>query len=202
MREFILRARKAPTAPNFSIDNLPDAGHMEVVAACISNAVFYSNHLREDTSISVVLEGGPEPPKTLIVDSRTLGTLEGFDERSIALMIQQALGVGKGLGLRQERPVIGGVTIAKTAFEHLVQDRSPDQLFYLSKKGADIREAEFPESPTFVFSDYLSMPKKSGRYLARLGATPISLGPRMLFASQCIVLVHNELDRREHHRSS
>jgi len=34
------------------------------------------------------------------------------------------------------------------------------------------------------------------KYLDRLGATPISLGPRTLFASHCIVLVHNELDRR------
>jgi tRNA (pseudouridine54-N1)-methyltransferase len=197
MREFILRARKAPTSPGFSLDNLPDAGHMEVVAACISNAIFYSNHLREDTSISIVMEGGPDPPKTLRVDSGALGSLEGFDERSIAILVQRALEAGKGLCLREERSVIDGVTIAKTAFEHLVQERDPRQLYYLSKKGADIRDIELSDDPVFVFSDYLSMPKKSGKYLERLGATPISLGPRMLFASQCVVLVHNELDRRE-----
>ncbi len=170
---------------------------MEVVASCISNALFYSNHLRESTAISVVMEGGPEPPKTLCIDSRDLGSLDGFDERSIAGMIQHALGVGKGLDLREKREVDSGITVAKTAFEHLLQERPTDSLFYLSRKGRDIREIDLPGDISFVFSDYLSMPKKSGKYLDRLGATPISLGPRMLFASQCIVLVHNELDRRE-----
>jgi tRNA (pseudouridine54-N1)-methyltransferase len=196
MREFILRARKAPTAANFSLDNLPDAGHMEIVAGCISNALFTSNNIREATTISVVLEGGPDPPKTLRIDSGHLGSLEGFDERSIAKMIQQALQIGKGLELREERNVDGGITISKTAFEHLIQERPSEVLFYLSKKGQDIRNIELPENPTFVFSDYLSMPRKSSKYLDRLGATPISLGPRTLFASHCIVLVHNELDRR------
>ena len=197
MREFILRARKAPTAANFSLDNLPDAGHMEIVAACISNALFTSNHIRPATTINVVLEGGPDPPRTLSIDSSHLGSLDGFDERSIAKMIQNALRIGRGLELREERIVDEGITIAKTAFEHLVQERPSESLFYLSKKGQDIRDIELPESPTFVFSDYLSMPKKSSKYLDRLGATPIRLGPRTLFASHCIILVHNELDRRE-----
>jgi len=197
MREFILRARKAPTAPTFSLDNLPAAGHMEVVAGCISNALFYANHVRESTTINIVLEGGPEPPKTLRIDSDRLGSLDGFDERNIARMVQQALKTGLGLGLREEREVNGGITISKTAFEHLVQERSPENLFYLSRKGTDLRDLELPEAATFVFSDYLSMPKKSEKYLDRLGATPVSLGPRMLFASHCIILVHNELDRRE-----
>lgn len=197
MREFILRARKAPTAATFSVDNLPAASHMEVVASCVSNAIFFSNHIREATTINIVMEGGPEPPKNLRIDSTTLGSLEGFDERSIAKMIKHALKVGRGLALRVERPVDGGITIAKTAFEHLVQERPPENLFYLSRKGTDIRDIALPADPTFVFSDFLSMPKKSEKYLDRLGATPVSLGPRMLFASHCIILIHNELDRRE-----
>lgn len=197
MREFILRARKAPTAPTFSLDNLPAAGHMEVIAGCIANAIFYANHIREATTINVVLEGSPEPPKTIRIDSSHLGSLDGFDERSIARMIQQTLKSGTGLALREEREAGGGITIGKTAFEHLLQERPAENLFYLSKKGSDLRELPLPKNPTFVFSDYLSMPKKSEKYLNRLGATAVSLGPRMLFASHCIVLVHNELDRRE-----
>ena len=197
MREFILRARKAPTAATFTLDNLPAAGHMEVVASCISNAIFFSNQIREATTVNVVMEGGPEPPRTLSVDSSRLGSLDGFDERSIAKMIQHALETGRGLDLREERSAGSGIMIAKTAFEHLVQERPAEKLFYLSKKGTDIRDLPLPADPTFVFTDYLSMPKKSEKYLNRLGATPVRLGPRTLFASHCIVLVHNELDRRE-----
>jgi tRNA (pseudouridine54-N1)-methyltransferase len=40
------------------------------------------------------------------------------------------------------------------------------------------------------------MPKKTFHGLERLGAIRISLGATMLFASQCIVLIHHELDQR------
>ena len=88
------------------------------------------------------------------------------------------------------------MTVAKRGFERLLQTRAPQSLFYLDRKGADIRCVDFGEDPSFIFTDFLSMPKKSDRYLRRLGATPVSLGPRLLFASHCIVLVHNEPDRR------
>ena len=39
------------------------------------------------------------------------------------------------------------------------------------------------------------MPKKTEKLLERIGAKKIKLGPKMLFASHCIVIVHNELDR-------
>jgi tRNA (pseudouridine54-N1)-methyltransferase len=43
----------------------------------------------------------------------------------------------------------------------------------------------------------MPMPKKSFGTLERLGAEEISLGSTMLFASQCVLLLHNELDYRE-----
>ncbi|MEK6193153.1 MAG: tRNA (pseudouridine(54)-N(1))-methyltransferase TrmY, partial [Deltaproteobacteria bacterium] len=45
--------------------------------------------------------------------------------------------------------------------------------------------------------DHIPMPKKSFNSLKRLGAQKISLGPKMLFASQCIVLINNQLDLDE-----
>jgi tRNA (pseudouridine54-N1)-methyltransferase len=40
------------------------------------------------------------------------------------------------------------------------------------------------------------MPKKTLCNLERLNAKKISLGSKMLFASQCVVLIHHELDQR------
>jgi tRNA (pseudouridine54-N1)-methyltransferase len=40
------------------------------------------------------------------------------------------------------------------------------------------------------------MPKKTLLGLERLGAKKLTLGPTMLFASQCVVLIHHALDRR------
>ena len=54
-----------------------------------------------------------------------------------------------------------------------------------------------PENPCFLLTDHLPMPRKSFNSLERLGAKKISLGPRMLFASQCVTLIQHELDCRE-----
>ena len=71
-------------------------------------------------------------------------------------------------------------------------------IYLLDKKGKDIRSIEFEEEEksVFVLSDHLPMPKNSIKVLERRGLTKISLGRKMLFASQCVVLVHNELDRK------
>ena len=62
----------------------------------------------------------------------------------------------------------------------------------------DIREYKFNKDPTFIFGDYIGMPRKTEKLLERLGAKKVSLGPQMLFASNCITIVHNELDRLNH----
>jgi tRNA (pseudouridine54-N1)-methyltransferase len=41
----------------------------------------------------------------------------------------------------------------------------------------------------------LMMPKKTVTGLKRKGVNTISLGKKMLFASQCVVLLHDQLDR-------
>ena len=64
----------------------------------------------------------------------------------------------------------------------------------MDKKGAGIRQLAFTKNPCFLLTDHIPMPKKSFSSLKRLGARKISLGPKMLFASQCIVLIHNQLD--------
>ncbi len=197
MREFILRARKGPTAPNFSLDHLSDAGRLEVVTHCIANALFYSKHIRPQTIIHIVLDGPGDPPKTIRFESDHLPYLGGFDERSLAQVIQRALQTGRGLALNEERQVDSGLFVAKKAFETLIKEKvTAGNLYYLQKKGDDIRTLTFPSNATFVFTDHLTMPKKTDKYLQRLGATPISVGPQMLFASHCIILAHNELDRQ------
>ncbi|MDF5468648.1 tRNA (pseudouridine(54)-N(1))-methyltransferase TrmY, partial [Vibrio parahaemolyticus] len=60
-----------------------------------------------------------------------------------------------------------------------------------------VRDAEIGGNPCFLLTDHIPMTKKSFHSLKRLGTEKISLGPKMLFASQCVVLIHNELDIRE-----
>ena len=70
------------------------------------------------------------------------------------------------------------------------------QLYVMDPKGTSIREQAFEGNPCFLLTDHIPMPKKTFHSLERLGAKKISLGSKMLFASQCVVLIHHELDHR------
>ena len=83
------------------------------------------------------------------------------------------------------------------AFERLVQELAADhQLFVMDRKGTPIAEQAFEDSPCFLLTDHIPMPKKTFNSLERLGAKKITLGSRMLFASQCVVLIQHALDER------
>jgi tRNA (pseudouridine54-N1)-methyltransferase len=59
-----------------------------------------------------------------------------------------------------------------------------------------MREQAFEGDPCFLLTDPIPMPKKIIPSLERLGAKKITPGSTKLFASQCVVLIHHELDRR------
>jgi tRNA (pseudouridine54-N1)-methyltransferase len=83
------------------------------------------------------------------------------------------------------------------SFEHLVKELAVDhQLFVMDRKGTPIREQQFAGNACFVLTDHIPMPKNTFHTLDRLGAKYVTLGPTMLFASQCVVLIHHELDQR------
>lgn len=194
MREFILRALKSKTSP-FNVNELANAGRMDIVCDCISTALFTASNVRIDTIIHVILEGPSFPPKLISFFGSELKGLD-FDQKSIAEIINQALKQSTNLKLNEEINLGNGIRISKKSFEALVKEKSKtSQLIYLNHKGQDIRIFEFQDNVTFVFGDYIGMPKKTEKLLERIGAKKIKLGPKMLFASHCITIVHNELDR-------
>lgn len=199
MREFILRALKSRTDEKFDLNDLPSAGRMDLVCRCISNAVFISNDLRRDTIIHVVLDGPSDPPKIISFSGAELKGIN-FDERDIAMHIQEALKKGKNLKLNDSTVVSPGIVVSKKSFEQLVKEKSEagKGLIYLHDEGESVREFKFDSAKdyVFVFGDFIGMPRKTEGLLDRLGAKRVNIGPKMLFASHCIIVVHNELDFR------
>ena len=198
MPEFILRSRKGRSTADCSLDELTAKGHFEILTSCIVNALFYSGNIRPLTAIHIVFEGPSAPPKTVRFESDRLCSLDGHTERSIGTVVQRALKAGRRLLLGEEVAVDEGLFVAKLSFEQLVKEKcQKGPCFYLNRRGGDIRSTPLDSAAVFVFSDHMSMPKKSEKHLERLGASALSVGPRTLFASQCIAVVQNELDRRE-----
>jgi tRNA (pseudouridine54-N1)-methyltransferase len=195
MREFIILALKARTTPDFKLTELKDAGRIDLLCRCISNAIFISGGIRRNTIVHCVLTGPRSPPKLISFWGENLKGLEP-DELTIARFIKRALERGTKLRLSEEAKVSLGIRISKRSFESLVKEKARGQLIYLHPEGEDIRRFEFEQNPTFVLGDHIGLPRKTEKLLDRLGARRISLGPIELFTSHCIIIVHNELDRR------
>ena len=197
MRTFVLRARAAPTDSQKLLACIGKEAHAEILAHALMNAIFVAQSHRADVTIYLVLESTQDFSRTIRFDANDMHGIGGFDERALLGKIAHALDMSKGMDKEESRQVETGVTVRTVSFERLVQELAEDhQLFVMDRKGAAIREQVFGGNPCFLLTDHIPMPKKTFHSLERLGANKISLGSKMLFASQCIVVIHHELDQR------
>lgn len=195
MRVFVLRARAAPTDSQQLLAAVGQAAHTEILAHTLMNAIFVAQAHRDDVLVHLVLESTRDFSRTISFSSNELGTLGGFDEQRLLGKIASALDCSTGMGKEESRDVEPGIGVRTTSFEKLVQELAEMYpLYVLDKKGIAIRDQAFEGDACFLMTDHIPMPKNSLNGLKRLGAIKISLGPKMLFASQCVVLIHNELD--------
>ena len=197
MRTFVLRARAAPTDSQTLLASVGKDAHAEILAHTLMNAIFVAQSHRPDVTVYLVLESTNDFSRTIRFDVNDMHELNGFDERALLGKVAKALDASRGMGKEETRPVESGVSVQTMAFERLVQGLAEDhQLFLMDPKGTPIREQAFAGHPCFLLTDPIPMPKKVIPSLERLGAKKITLGPTMLFASQCVVLIHHELDQR------
>ncbi|WP_417474020.1 tRNA (pseudouridine(54)-N(1))-methyltransferase TrmY [Luteimonas mephitis] len=197
MRTFVLRARAAPTDSEALLASVGKEAHPEILAHALMNAVFVAQSHRADVVIYLVLESTRDYSRTIRFDANAMHDIGGFDERTLLGKIARALDASRGMGKDESRAVEPGVTVRTVSFERLVQELAGDhQLFVMDPKGTPMREQVFDGNPCFLLTDHIPMPKKTFHSLERLGAKKITLGARMLFASQCVVLIHHELDQR------
>lgn len=195
MRTFVLRARSAPTDSRGLLDAVGREAHTEILAHALMNAFCVAQSHRPDVVLYLVLERSPDYSRTIRLCSNEVRDLGGFHEQIWLGKLARALDASSGMGKDETRGVEPGIEVRTTSFEKLVQELAGShRLFVLDRKGTPAREVEFPDRPCFVLTDHVPMPKKSFHTLQRLGAKRIALGPRMLFASQCMVVLHNELD--------
>lgn len=197
MRTFVLRARAAPTDSQKLLAAIGQEAHPEILAHTLMNAIFVAQSHRADVVVYLVLESTADFSRTIRFDANAMHDIGGFDERALLGKVAQALDASRGMGKEETRPVQSGVSVRTISFERLVQELAADHaLFVMDRKGTPIRDQTFADNACFLLTDHIPMPKKTFHTLERLGAKKITLGPKMLFASQCVVLIHHELDQR------
>ena len=194
--EFLLRAHSAPTQPQAFLNAAGGDAHVEYLAQIIVNTLFVSQGHREDDVLTLVLEQSADFSRSLTLRGESLGNLGGMTESALLDTIADALQAGSRLGKAESIVSDSGIEVSATSFERLARARlESTAVFLLDRKGADIREVSLPDDACFLLTDHIPLPRNLRKSFVRQGAKPVSLGPVMLHASQCVVLVQNEFDR-------
>lgn len=196
MRTFIIRARKGSTRGERIRSLIGSKEHFEVVLHSVINAFFISSGFRDNVEFYIILDSAEDFPRTLKLTASEGLSFTGFHEEAILTLIEKALLEAKGLKKDETRDLDPGVQISGYGFEKCVGSLLENRSVYsLSPKGEDVRSISLSSDPVFVLSDHLAMPPKSIKGLQRRGMKSLSLGKKMLFASQCVSVLHYELDR-------
>ncbi|MEE9592912.1 MAG: tRNA (pseudouridine(54)-N(1))-methyltransferase TrmY, partial [Thermoplasmata archaeon] len=112
------------------------------------------------------------------------------DERSTAALVRQAL------RLHAEGESSPGIHVRFHGLLSLLE-AFRSELVYLREDGQDIREASLPQPATFLLSDHHDLTPDEEAVVRTFQPLEVRVGPRSLHADHAIVLVHNEMDRRD-----
>jgi tRNA (pseudouridine54-N1)-methyltransferase len=192
MREFVYFSASAVTSGNaLSNRDLMSAGRMDIAIHTIIATFFLSHDFRKDVKLHLIFYGQPDPPKHIEIMIK-----EGLNisKKDVAGLVKRILYKYKE-GKKTE--VFPGCFVEKKSFLKVIEElkKSGKEIYVLEKSGEDIRKTEIKDDCVFVLGDHEGFPQKELKRLKKI-AIPISIGPRMYFASQTVAIVNNELDRR------
>ena len=196
MIRFVILGHRAHTTADFKLEDIcGGAGRLDILTRCVNSAFFLSHDLRKDVELYLLMLGGEDAPKVIRFSGEELRYLNP-DERSTASLIRNAL-IKK---LEEDREISSspGIFVSRNDLRGLMEALSKDSNFiYLREGGTDVREYEFPENPCFILGDDRDPTEEEEEILANYQFDKISLGPVSLHANHCMVVVHNEMDRRK-----
>jgi len=199
MRTFIVVGHKATTSPDFSLEDIPGtSGRLDILCRCINASFVLSHGIRKDVNIYLVLLGG-ETPKTLWLKGDVLKHLNP-DERTTAALLKKALALEAVTEWTRSTP---GIFVRTGGLAELLQDMK-EKLVYLREDGEDIRSIgrdALKGDLAFILGDHMGVTPEEESLIDQAGAMVVSVGPTSLHADHCIVLINNELDRREKEES-
>ncbi|MCK5321118.1 hypothetical protein KAJ38_00910 [Candidatus Pacearchaeota archaeon] len=192
MREFIYYSKSAVTSGNLIKDDLMKAGRMDIVCNVILSAFFTSNTMRMDVKFHLIFDGPPNAPQHLILESNEKMPIS---KKNIAGLIKRML--YKSPNKEGLLEIFPGASIERKSFEKVTKDLDKEgkNVLLLDGKGIDVRDSKLKGNEVFIIGDHEGFPKDKKKFLKKIDK--ISVGPKILFASQVITILHNEVDRQE-----
>jgi tRNA pseudouridine-54 N-methylase len=192
MREFVYYSANAVTAGNLIKDDLKKAGRLDIVCNFIVSVFFISNAMRDNVRLHLIFDGGPNNPRHLVMESNPDMPIS---KKNVAGLIKRML--YKAKDEEELREIVPGCSIEKKSFEKLIKelDGAGKDVLILEGKGKDVRDLKLEGSEVFVIGDHEGFPSGFRKFLKNIDG--VSVGPRVLFASQVATILHNEMDRQE-----
>lgn len=189
MRQFVVLGHRAPTTPDFSLDDLAGAaGRLDVLCRCVNSALFLSHGIREDVEVHLVLAD----EVTVRVDGSDLRYMNP-DERNIAGLLKQALAAkDRAIGHREAEST-PGIHVSTRGFEPLLESLD-GTVVELHEHGDPLAVVDPPENPVFVLSDHEDFTGEEAALLADASDRRVRVGPEVLHADHTITVAHNYLD--------
>jgi tRNA (pseudouridine54-N1)-methyltransferase len=195
MYRFIVLGHRAITSKDFSLNDLcGSAGRMDVLLRCINSAFFLSHDIRRDIELYLVLQGEPDPPKTIHMIGKELKYLNP-DERSTGALVRNAL--MKKLEKNESTDVKStpGIYVSRDDFLGILNKLSNiSTLVYLKEDGEPFDSLESEKNLTFILSDDKNMTQEEENRIQEYQPKMISLGPRSYHSDHCITVVLWQLD--------
>lgn len=190
MRRFVVVGHDAPTSPDFSLEDLPGAGRLDLLSRCVTSAFCLSHAIREDVRVELVLAD----TYTVRFEGAELRRLNP-DERSTAALVRRALEAREGaIGAMEANPA-PGVYIGRRGVEETIHEASgASTLLTLHEDGRPVTDLDRPKDPAFVLSDHHEFTDAERDLLAGHARARVSVGPEALHADQAVTVAHNWLD--------
>ena len=169
MTVFAIIGHTAKTTGDFTLNDMPGgAGRMDILCRCVNTSLFLSHDLRRDVTVYLVLLGGEDSPKTVMISGEKVRYLNP-DERSAGSLIKKALEIPAGEEFRESTK---GVFVRRGGLDRLIREH---EFSVLDEGGIDCACAkDLPDA--FILSDHINF--TPGEEAMMKDLPKYSVGPR------------------------
>lgn len=189
-RQFVVLGHDAPVNAEFSLDDLPGAGRLDLLCRCLNAAFLLSHDIRDGVVVHLVFQD----QYTVTFDGATLRGLHP-DERSTAALIREALDKRDEAVGHVAAESTPGVSIRRFGLAQVLASFAENgAVIHLQEDGTPVVDVEPPDEPTFVLSDHHDFTPAETEVLAERADRQVRLGPERLHADHAITVAHNYLD--------
>ncbi len=184
---YLLESSTAVTAPIFNINNpASTGGRIDVVFRSLMASMPEELNKRKNIDFYVLLNGPPSPPLLLKFIGKKF-YMHFISERKVGLLFKEILSGKK----------VEGVIVEKKSFSKIIDELRKDKytIFLLDEKGTDILKLKnkiiqaFPRA-VFILGDHDGLSLDALRFIEKIGAVKVSIGPKVYLTSHCILFMN------------